>query len=337
MADVKQTGTKTPLLSVRNLKKYFPIGGGLIMRAKSFVHAVDGVSFDVAEGETLGLVGESGCGKTTIGRLSLKLLDRTEGDVLFRGKNIFDFKGEEEMKFRERAQLVFQDSFSSFDSRDTIGSIIGEPLRVHGIAKGKQLEERVAELLRTVGLKPDFMYEYPHTLAAGQKQCVGIARAIALNPSFIVADEPISALDVSVRAMVLNLLKELQSKRGLTYMFISHDLRVVRWLSSRIAVMYLGKLVEYAEAEELFANRLHPYTEALLCAVPIETPHDRHLPKNIILGEVPSPVDPPPGCRFAPRCGIATERCFKDDPVLEERKPGHWVSCFADFHGESEL
>ncbi len=327
----------TPLLSVRNLKKYFPIGGGLIKKAKSFVHAVDGVNFDIFEGQTLGLVGESGCGKTTIGRLSLKLLNRTEGDVFFKGQSIFGFTPEEEMKFREQAQLVFQDSFSSFDSRDTIGSIVGEPLIVHKIAKGKEVEDRVAELLRTVGLKPDFMYEYPHTLAAGQKQCVGIARSIALDPKFIVADEPISALDVSVRAMVLNLLKTLQRTNGLTFMFISHDIRVVRWLSSHVAVMYLGKLVEYAETEDIFQSRLHPYTEALLCAVPIESPRDRHIQKEILLGEVPSPVDPPPGCRFAPRCKIATERCFREDPVLEERAPGHWVSCFADFRGSSEI
>lgn len=205
------------------------------------------------------------------------------------------------------------------------------------MAKGSELEDRVAHLLKTVGLKPDIMKEYPHTLAAGQKQCVGIARSIALNPKFVVADEPISALDVSVRAMVLNLMKELQESNNLTYMFISHDIRVVRWLSSHIAVMYLGKMVEYGETEEIFKHRLHPYTEALLCAVPIEHPRDRDIKREILLGEVPSPVDPPAGCRFAARCKYATDRCRMETPELEERTPGHFVACFADFHGESEI
>lgn len=326
---------KIPLVSIKKLKKYFPIGSGLVRKARSHVHAVDDVSLDIYEGQTLGLVGESGCGKTTIGRLALRLLPKTEGEVLFEGENIYAFGKKQEKAFRQKAQLIFQDSFGSFDSRDTIGQIIGEPLLVHGIASGKLLRDRVAELLTTVGLKPDLMYEHPHTLASGQKQCVGIARSIALNPKFVVADEPISALDVSVRAMVLNLLKQLQSERNLTYMFISHDIRVVRWLSSHIAVMYVGKMVEYAPSEELFKNRLHPYTEALLCAVPIENPRHRDIEKEILLGEVPSPVDPPPGCRFAPRCKYATEMCSYAEPPLEERSPGHWVACFADYHGET--
>ena len=328
---------KTPLVSVRYLKKYFPIGGGLVKKATSFVHAVDNVSFDIYEKQTLGVVGESGCGKTTLGRLVLKLLPRTGGDIYFEGENIAYFHGAQETAFREKAQLIFQDSFSSFDSRDTVEKIIAEPLVVHKMAKGSELEDRVAHLLKTVGLKPDIMKEYPHTLAAGQKQCVGIARSIALNPKFVVADEPISALDVSVRAMVLNLMKELQESNNLTYMFISHDIRVVRWLSSHIAVMYLGKMVEYGETEEIFKHRLHPYTEALLCAVPIEHPRDRDIKREILLGEVPSPVDPPAGCRFAARCKYATDRCRMETPELEERTPGHFVACFADFHGESEI
>lgn len=328
---------KVPIVSMKYLKKYFPIGGGLIKKSTSFVHAVDRVSLDIYEQQTLGVVGESGCGKTTMGRLVLKLLPKTEGDIIFKGQNIYHMGKAQEKKFRQEAQLIFQDSFSSFDIRDTIEKIIAEPLVVHNVAKGSELKDRVAELLKTVGLQPDIMKEYPHTLAAGQKQCIGIARSIALNPSFVVADEPISALDVSVRAMVLNLLKDLQDTKKLTYMFISHDIRVVRWLSSHIAVMYLGNVVEYAPTEDMFQNRLHPYTEALLCAAPIEHPKDRNIKREILLGEVPSPVDPPAGCRFAARCKYAMDRCRQETPELTERTPGHFVACFSDFHGDSEI
>ena len=328
---------KTPLVSIKNVKKYFPIGGGLLKKANSFVHAVDDVTLDIYAGQTLGVVGESGCGKTTMGRLALKLLPKTDGEIYFKGQDVYKYSKEEEKKFRQQAQLIFQDSFSSFDHRNKIGELIGEPLKVHGLAKGQELEDRVAELLKTVGLKTNLMEEYPHSLAAGQKQCIGIARSIAMHPDFIVADEPISALDVSVRAMVLNLLKDLQESQNLTYMFISHDIRVVRWLSSHIAVMYVGKLVEYGETEDIFQHRLHPYTEALLCAVPIEDPNLRNIKREILLGEVPSPVDPPPGCRFAARCKIATERCFKEDPPLVEKRPGHWCACFEEFEGDSEI
>ena len=328
---------KTPLVSIKNVKKYFSIGGGLLKKANSFVHAVDDVTLDIYAGQTLGVVGESGCGKTTMGRLALKLLPKTEGEIYFKGQDVYKYSKEEEKKFRQQAQLIFQDSFSSFDHRNKIGELIGEPLKVHGLAKGQELEDRVAELLKTVGLKTNLMEEYPHSLAAGQKQCIGIARSIAMHPDFIVADEPISALDVSVRAMVLNLLKDLQESQNLTYMFISHDIRVVRWLSSHIAVMYVGKLVEYGETEDIFQHRLHPYTEALLCAVPIEDPNLRNIKREILLGEVPSPVDPAPGCRFAARCKIATERCFKEDPPLVEKRPGHWCACFEEFEGDSEI
>ena len=327
----------TPLVSMKNVKKYFPIGGGLLKKATSFVHAVDDVSLDIYAGQTLGVVGESGCGKTTTGRLALKLLPKTEGEIYFKGQDLYKMDAAQTKEFRRHAQLIFQDSFSSFDPRKRIGEIVGEPLELHGIAKGTELEDRVAELLRTVGLKPTLMEEYPHSLAAGQKQCIGIARSIALNPDFIVCDEPISALDVSVRAMVLNLLKDLQESKGFTYMFISHDIRVVRWLSSHIAVMYVGKLVEYGETEDIFQHRYHPYTEALLCAVPIEDPLLRNIKREILLGEVPSPVDPPAGCRFAARCKYATERCFKEDPPLIEKAPKHWVACFENFEGDSEI
>lgn len=332
LSEEKSVGSD--IVVIRNAVKHFPARTSLFGTVRSHVHAVDDVSCSIKKGETLGLVGESGCGKTTLGRLVLRLLPITSGQVLFEGKDIFHFDKQEEKKFRSDAQIIFQDSFSSFDSRNTIEQIIGEPLIVHGIASGEKLKNRVAELLETVGLKPDIMKLYPHTLSSGQKQSIGIARSISLDPKFIVADEPISSLDVSVRSQVLNLLKTLQSKKNLTYLFISHDLNVVRWLSNRIAVMYVGKMVEYADAEELFARRYHPYSQALLEAVPITNPRDRR-PRRILLGEVPSPVDPLPGCRFAPRCEYVMDQCRNYDPPLLERSPGHWVACFkTDFLGD---
>jgi oligopeptide/dipeptide ABC transporter ATP-binding protein len=324
------------LVVVRNLQKLFPVKAGFFGKARSFVHAVDDVSFSIKKGQTMGLVGESGCGKTTIGRLVLRLLEKTSGEVEFKGKNIFNLNKLEQKQFRREAQLIFQDAFSSFDLRKCVGDIVGEPLKVHGLASGSELTDRVADLLKTVGLKPELMREFPHTLSSGQKQCVGMARSIALNPEFVVADEPISALDVSVRAQVLNLLKDLQEEKDMTYLFISHDIRVVRWLATHIAVMYLGKLVEYAETEELFIHRYHPYTEALLNAVPVEDPFQRR-ERKILLGEVPSPVDPVPGCRFQPRCEYAVDRCRLETPPLVEKSPGHWVACFVDFHGAGDF
>jgi oligopeptide/dipeptide ABC transporter ATP-binding protein len=324
------------IIIVKNLIKHFPVRGGLMGKPTSWVHAVDDVSFTIKKGQTLGLVGESGCGKTTVGRLVLNLIKPTGGEVYFENKNIYDKKQCSEKEFRKCAQIIFQDAFSSFDIRKNVESIVGEPLVVHGLAGGKELKERVAELLRTVGLKPEIAREYPHTLSSGQKQCVGIARSLALKPKFIVGDEPISALDVSVRAQVLNLMRDLQEKFNLTYLFISHDIRVVQYLSNYIAVMYVGKMVEMAPTEEIFAHRLHPYTEALLTAVPIEDPRLRR-PREILQGEVPSPVDPPPGCRFYPRCHYAMKRCKEEDPQLVEKAPGHFAACFADFHSSERI
>jgi len=307
------------LLEVKNLKKYFPSGAQV-------VKAVDDVSFDVYEGETLGLVGESGCGKSTTGRMTIRLLDSTAGSILYKGKDIAQLKGNELRDQRCKMQIIFQDPFSSLDPRKTIGETIGRPLQVHNLLPKAQRFERVLELMERVGLDPNWVNKYPHELDGGRRQRVGIARALAVNPEYIVCDEPVSALDVSIQAQVLNLLQDLQEEMGLTYLFISHDLSVVKHLSNRIAVMYLGKIVELATSDELFANQAHPYTQALLSAIPIPSIDEK--PKRILLqGDVPSPKNPPSGCRFHTRCPYATERCKTEEPMLRDIGGGHCVAC----------
>jgi oligopeptide transport system ATP-binding protein len=315
------------LLEVRNLVKHFPVTKGfLFQRQTGVVRAVDGVSFTVREGETLGLVGESGCGKTTLGRVILRLLEPTGGEVVFQGRNIFQLSREELRRLRRDMQIIFQDPYSSLNPRMTVGDIVGEPLEIHRLARGREKIRRVQELLEIVGLSPYHINRYPHEFSGGQRQRIGIARALAVNPKFIICDEPVSALDVSIQAQIINLLQELQREFRLTYLFIAHDLSVVKHISDRIAVMYLGKIVELAPADELFENPQHPYTEALLSAVPIPDPEIRR--ERILLpGDVPSPVNPPSGCRFHTRCMYAVERCSVEEPRLEEVAPGHWVAC----------
>jgi oligopeptide transport system ATP-binding protein len=316
-----------PLLRVRNLKKYFPIRGGLFSREVARVHAVDDVSFEILRGETLGLVGESGCGKSTTGRAILRLIEPTAGEVWFEGKNVTTLDKRSLRALRKEMQIIFQDPYASLNPRMTVGSIIGEALVIHRLAPTrKQREERVVQLLETVGLASDHLRRYPHEFSGGQRQRIGIARALAVSPKLIVADEPVSALDVSIQAQIINLLEDLQAKFGLTYLFIAHDLSVVEHISTRVAVMYLGKIVEIAPAKELYTNPKHPYTEALLSAVPIPDPTIKR--KRIILeGDVPSPVHPPSGCRFHTRCPIRVPSCASNDQVLREIAPGHWVAC----------
>jgi oligopeptide transport system ATP-binding protein len=317
------------LLKVRNLKKYFPINSGfLIQRQTGAVKAVDGLDFDVFQGETLGLVGESGCGKSTTGRTILQLYRPTEGTVDFEGKDLAKMQGEELRKMRRKMQMIFQDPYASLNPRMTVGRIIAEPLEVHNVGTPKERTDRVQYLLERVGLNPYYVNRYPHEFSGGQRQRIGIARALALNPTLIVADEPISALDVSIQAQVVNLLQDLQEELGLTYLFIAHDLSMVRHLCDRVAVMYLGKIVELAPSDELYSNPLHPYTQALLSAVPIPDPDEERVRSRIILkGDVPSPANPPVGCNFNTRCPVALNTCFKDEPVLTEVSPGHFVSC----------
>jgi oligopeptide transport system ATP-binding protein len=323
------TGNKRVLVEVRDLKKHFPIRSGIIIqREVAAVKAVDGVSFDVYEGETLGLVGESGCGKSTTGRTILQLYRATSGSVKFEGQELTTLKGEPLRKMRRKMQMVFQDPYASLNPRMSVGRIVAEPLVVHNIGTRKEREERVAELLELVGLNPYFVRRYPHEFSGGQRQRIGLARSLALNPNFIVADEPISALDVSIQAQVVNLLQRLQQDLNLTYLFIAHDLSMVRHLCNRVAVMYLGKIVEVAESEELYTNPLHPYTQALLSAVPVPDPVVEEKRQRIILkGDVPSPVNPPKGCHFNTRCPVSIDVCYDRDPELIEVQPGHWVAC----------
>ena len=318
-----------PLLQVNDLKKHFPISGGLFGRTKSKVHAVDGVSFEIARGETLSLVGESGCGKSTVGRAILRLFDITAGQIVLDGLRIDDLGPHRLREMRRRVQVVFQDPFSSLNPRMRIRDILAEPINNFGLAKdAAERDARIAELMEIVRLPRDAVNRRPHEFSGGQRQRIGIARALALQPDFIVCDEPISALDVSIQAQIVNLLQELQERFHLTYLFIAHDLAMVRHISDRVAVMYLGKIVELADRIELYENPLHPYTQALLSAVPVPDPAVEARRQRIILrGEVPSPVNPPSGCRFHPRCPIAQEICKRVEPEWREVRPGHWVAC----------
>ncbi len=315
-----------PLLDARGLVKHYPIKGGVMLKEIAAVKAVDDVSLSIQRGETLGLVGESGCGKSTFGRAILRLEEPTAGEVWFDGDNILAYEREQLRALRQKMQIIFQDPFSSLNPRKPVASIIGEPLLIHGMKSRRERDARVLELLRVVGLRQEHMRRYPHMFSGGQRQRIGVARALALNPQLVVCDEAVSALDVSIQAQVLNLLKDLQEDLGLTYLFISHDLHVVEHISDRVAVMYLGKIVEIAASETIYAQPLHPYTQALLSASPMPDPTHRR--KRIILkGDVPSPINPPPGCRFHTRCPFAEAICAEKEPALREVNPGHQAAC----------
>jgi oligopeptide transport system ATP-binding protein len=323
------TMDKQLLLKVRNLKKYFPVSSGILFQREiGSVKAVDDISFDIFKGETLGLVGESGCGKSTVGRTILQLYRPTAGQVEFDSIDLVMQKGTDLRNIRRRLQMIFQDPYSSLNPRMTVGEIIAEPLKVHNIAKGREGLDKVRELLDMVGLSPDFVTRYPHEFSGGQRQRIAIARALAVNPEFIICDEPISALDVSIQAQIVNLLEELQSSLGLTYLFIAHDLSMVRHISHRVAVMYLGKMVELTDRDRLYDNPQHPYTKALLSAVPIPDPEVEEKRSRIIMeGDVPSPLNPPKGCNFNTRCPVAEDRCFEEDPAFKQISSGHWCAC----------
>jgi peptide/nickel transport system ATP-binding protein/oligopeptide transport system ATP-binding protein len=318
---------KQDLIEVRNLVKYFPVRGGLLQRVVAWVQAVDDVSFTVREGETLGLVGESGCGKTTVGRTMLRLTEPTGGQVLFEGTDVFELRGRELKRMRRNMQIIFQDPYASLDPRMPIGDSIAEGLKIHNIGSNKERFNIAIDNLRKVGLEDYHARRYPHEFSGGQRQRIGIARALALRPKFIICDEPVSALDVSIQSQVLNILNDLQQEFGLTYLFIAHNLSVVEHISHRVAVMYLGKMVELAGREELFRNPLHPYTQALMSAIPVPDPSLKR--ERIILpGDVPSPLNPPRGCRFHPRCPVAMEHCMLEEPPFIEVSQDHWVACW---------
>ncbi len=328
MSEMTETNNKPQkLVEVDSLVKYFPVRGGLLQRVKAWVQAVDDVSFFIRKGETLGLVGESGCGKTTVGRTMLRLLEPTGGSVLFDGQDVFSLRGKALKTIRRDMQIIFQDPYASLDPRIPIGESVAEGLKIHGIGTPKERFDIVIDMLRKVGLEDYHARRYPHEFSGGQRQRIGIARALALNPKFIIADEPVSALDVSIQAQVLNILKDLQHEFGLTYLFIAHNLSVVEHISDRVSVMYLGKMVEMAPRDELFSNPLHPYTQALMSAIPIPDPTVQR--ERIILeGDVPSPLNPPSGCRFHPRCPVAMEHCSQEEPPFREALPDHWVACW---------
>jgi len=315
------------LLEVNNLKKYFPVKAGIFKRTVDYVKAVDDISFTVKEGETLGLVGESGCGKSTTGRTILRLLEATAGEVIFEGKSVMDLDKKEMRAIRRDMQIIFQDPYASLNPRMTVADIVGEPLDIHNLAKNKQeRNEKVKEILENVGLGEEYMNRYPHEFSGGQRQRIGVARALAVDPKLIIADEPVSALDVSVQAQVVNLLQDLQKEFGLTFLFIAHDLSVVKHISDRVAVMYLGKIVELTDKKELFKNPIHPYTQSLLSAIPEADPRKKK-DRIILEGDVPSPVDPPSGCRFHPRCPKAFEPCSVKEPEFKEYGDGHFAAC----------
>lgn len=315
------------LVQVKNLVKHFPVRGGLLQRVVAWVQAVDNVSFTIKEGETLGLVGESGCGKTTVGRTMLRLIEPTSGEISFDGVDVLKLQGRELKNMRRNMQIIFQDPYASLDPRISVGESIAEGLKIHNIGTGKERTHIMMDTLRKVGLEEYHARRYPHEFSGGQRQRIGIARALALRPKFIVADEPVSALDVSIQSQVLNILKDLQEEFHLTYLFIAHNLSVVEHISDRVAVMYLGKIVEIAPRDELFRNPLHPYTQALMSAIPIPDPTLRR-ERIILQGDVPSPLNPPKGCRFNPRCPVAVEACSRVEPPLVEVSPGHWAACW---------
>jgi len=316
-----------PLVAVKGLKKHFPITKGVFSRVSGQVYAVDGVSFEIKRGETLGLVGESGCGKSTVGRTLLKLLEPTEGKIIVRGRDITDLDRDEMLPYRRQMQMIYQDPYASLNPRMSAAEIVGEPMVIHGIGDGKERRDRVTGLFERVGLRPELMTSYPHEFSGGQRQRIGIARALALNPELIVGDEPVSALDVSIQAQIINLLMDLQDEFKLSYLFVAHDLAVVEHISDRVAVMYLGRIVELTDKTTLFEMPLHPYTEALLSAVPIPKARAKGRRRVILTGDVPSPINPPSGCHFHTRCAYAMARCRNEAPGLREVTPGHWAAC----------